>query len=178
MKSSSVNETVEANRYFSVHSDTPLHLGITATGPIEEGIIKSAMGIGALLLDGIGDTIRVSLTGDSLQEVKAAVFLRDIVSGQSDRLQIISCPTCSRKRINVRKILDNFVEMLEPKDFCKPLKVAIMGCEVNGPGEAKACDIGICGTDKGGIFIREGKIISSFTHGELADILLEELRKL
>jgi (E)-4-hydroxy-3-methylbut-2-enyl-diphosphate synthase len=96
MKSSSVRDTVDANRYFSMHSDTPLHIGITATGPRYDGIIKSAMGLGVLLMDGVGDTVRVSLTGDSLEEIKVGCFLRDLAEGGSSGLETISCPTCSR----------------------------------------------------------------------------------
>lgn len=178
MKSSSVPQTVEANRFFSVYSDTPLHIGITATGPMYEGIIKSSAGLGALLLDGIGDTIRVSLTGDSIEEIKVACILRDIATGVSGRLQIISCPMCSRSRIDVKTLLDEFMGKLNEEDFKRPFKVAIMGCEVNGPGEAKECDIGICGMEKGGLFIKKGEVVTSVFSDEIVDFLIGELRNL
>ncbi len=134
MKSSSVKFTVEANRFFSVYSDTPLHIGVTASGSGIEGIIKSAAGIGCLLLDGLGDTLRVSVTGDSVQEVVAARILRGIASEKPERLEIISCPACSRSRMDVGRISEKFREALSEEDFKKKLRVAIMGCEVNGPG--------------------------------------------
>ncbi len=178
MKSSSVIETVEANRFFSTYSDTPLHIGITATGPRYEGIIKSSVGLGALLMDNIGDTVRVSLTGDSVEEIEVGCILRDTASGSVNRLQLISCPTCSRSRFDVKALMDEFLNKLDKNDMKKPFKVAIMGCEVNGPGEAKECNIGICGTDKGGLFIKEGKIVSSISSSETVEFLLNELRKL
>ncbi len=178
LKSSSVRDTVEANRFFSLHSDTPLHIGVTATGGSFEGIIKSSAAIGSLLLDGIGDTLRVSLTADSITEVKVACVLRDIVLKNPSRLQMISCPTCSRSRMDVRKLLKKFTEQLTEKDLKKPFKIAIMGCEVNGPGEAKECDIGICGTTKGALFIKKSKIIKSGSSAHMIKLLLKEFNKL
>jgi (E)-4-hydroxy-3-methylbut-2-enyl-diphosphate synthase len=178
MKSSSVPDTVEANRIFSTTSDTPLHIGITATGPRYEGIIKSSAGLGSLLMDGVGDTVRVSLTGDSVEEIKVGCILRDLASGTSDRLELISCPTCSRSRIDVRNILDKFMKTLNAEDYNKPLKVAIMGCEVNGPGEAKECHIGICGMKKGGLFIKKGEIVKTVSDDDIVEFLRDELRKL
>ncbi len=177
MKSSSVKFTVEANRFFSVYSNTPLHIGVTASGSGIEGIMKSAAGIGCLLLDGVGDTVRVSVTGDSLQEVKAARILRAIASGEPEGLEIISCPTCSRSRIDVEKISVKFRKSLSSEDFKKKLRVAIMGCEVNGPGEAKECDTGICGTRKGALLISRGKITCAVEEKEIIKKLVEEIRK-
>jgi (E)-4-hydroxy-3-methylbut-2-enyl-diphosphate synthase len=178
MKSSSVTDTVEANRYFSTYSDTPLHIGITATGPRYEGIIKSSAGLGSLLMDGIGDTVRVSLTGDSVEEIKVGCLLRDIADGSNRKLQIISCPTCSRSRIDVRACVDDFMEKLDKKDFNRPVKVAIMGCEVNGPGEARECDIGICGMVKGGLYIKKGKTNKTIKSGDIVGFLIDELKNL
>ncbi|MFW6134511.1 MAG: flavodoxin-dependent (E)-4-hydroxy-3-methylbut-2-enyl-diphosphate synthase [Elusimicrobiota bacterium] len=178
LKSSSVKETVDANRMFSMHSDTPLHIGITATGPIYEGRIKSCAGLGCLLLDGIGDTIRVSLTGSSAEEVRVAKCLRNISSEKPTDLEIISCPTCSRSRIEVENLVTKFCKSLSKKDYSKPYKVAIMGCEVNGPGEASACDIGVCGTKKGALLIRKGKVISNIDEDDLVQVLRKELKKL
>jgi (E)-4-hydroxy-3-methylbut-2-enyl-diphosphate synthase len=178
MKSSSVIETVEANRFFSTYSDTPLHIGITATGLMYEGIVKSSAGLGALLMDGVGDTVRVSLTGDSVQEIRIGCLLRDLAAGKSEKLQLISCPTCSRSRIDVENLLNKFIEKLDDEDYKKPFKVAIMGCEVNGPGEAKECDMGVCGTKKGGLFIKKGKIVKSINDADTVEFLINELRKL
>ncbi|MFH1415563.1 MAG: flavodoxin-dependent (E)-4-hydroxy-3-methylbut-2-enyl-diphosphate synthase [Elusimicrobiota bacterium] len=178
MKSPSVGHTVEANRFFSVYSDTPLHIGITATGLKDEGLIRSAAAIGALLIDGIGDTVRVSLTGDSIEEIKAACILRDMTSEKIKKLRLVSCPTCSRSRMDVVRQMDEFIEKLSEEDLKKPVKVAIMGCEVNGPGEAKECDIGVCGTEKGALFIKDGRIVSPVDAGNIAGFLIDELRKL
>ncbi|MFC2062252.1 flavodoxin-dependent (E)-4-hydroxy-3-methylbut-2-enyl-diphosphate synthase [Elusimicrobiota bacterium] len=178
MKSSSVIDTVDANRMFSIHSDTPLHIGITATGPFGQGIIKSAAGLGSLLLDGVGATLRVSLTGDSVEEIKTGVMLREYVSGNPERLQVISCPTCSRCRIDVRSLVDEFLEKISDEDLKIPHNIAIMGCEVNGPGEAKSCDIGICGTKKGGLFIKKGEVVKTLSSGEMIEVLIKELREL
>ena len=178
LKSSSVAQTVDANRYFSMHSDTPLHIGVTATGPMQDGIVKSSAGLGCLMLDGVGDTVRVSLTGSSIEEIRIARMLVSIGEDKSRTLQVISCPTCSRCRADVIGMLDDFMKKLEDEDFKKPLKVAIMGCEVNGPGEAKECDIGICSTKKGGILIKHGNIEGTLEKDGLVDRLLEEMRKL
>ncbi len=178
MKSSSVKDTVDANRYFSMHSVTPLHIGVTATGPQEEGVIKSSVGLGALLLDRIGDTVRVSLTGSSLKEIKIGVTLRDIATDTISKPTIISCPTCSRSHIEVRDLVRKVKEKLKKINFNKPVKIAIMGCEVNGPGEAKSADIGICGTLNGGLIIKKGEIIGSVSAGDIFDRLIKELEKL
>ncbi|MFC2091559.1 flavodoxin-dependent (E)-4-hydroxy-3-methylbut-2-enyl-diphosphate synthase [Elusimicrobiota bacterium] len=178
MKSSSVLQTVAANRYFSVYSDTPLHIGVTATGIINEGIIKSSIGLGALLLDGIGDTLRVSLTGDSIEEIRIGHLLFDICTEQTNRLQLISCPTCSRKRADVEELTGKFLSSLSEADFRKPVKVAIMGCEVNGPGEARESDIGICATKKGALLIAGGKILKTIKQENILSSLKEYLDKL
>ncbi len=177
MKSSSVKFTVEANRFFASYSDTPLHIGITATGPGMPGKVKSAAGIGCLLLDGIGDTLRVSLTESSVEEVEMARILRSISTGKPENLEIISCPGCTRRRIDVDKTVRKFQSLLKEKDFKKNLRVAIMGCEVNGPGEAKECDIGICGSRRGGLLIKKGEITGSIKDKDIAKVLLGEIRK-
>ncbi|MEA3505910.1 MAG: flavodoxin/ferredoxin-dependent (E)-4-hydroxy-3-methylbut-2-enyl-diphosphate synthase [Elusimicrobiota bacterium] len=178
MKSSSVKKTVEANRYFSMHSDSPLHIGITATGPRDEGIVKSSAGLGTLLLDEIGDTVRVSLTGSSIKEIELAVSLRDIASDRITKPTIISCPTCSRCRADIEEMVEKVSQKIKEIDFNKPVKIAIMGCEVNGPGEAKSADIGICGTEKGGLIIKKGKIMGNVNSEEMLSRLIEELKKL
>jgi (E)-4-hydroxy-3-methylbut-2-enyl-diphosphate synthase len=130
------------------------------------------------LIDGIGDTIRVSLTGDSVEEVRVACALRDIASNKFSNLQIISCPSCSRSRIDVQTLVEKFIKLLNKKDLNMPYKVAIMGCEVNGPGEARDCDIGICGTKKGGLFIKAGNIKQNLNTDVVVEFLVSELRKL
>ncbi len=180
MKSPSVTATVDANRFFSMRSDTPLHIGVTATGPPREGIIKTSAALGALLVDGVGDTIRVSLTDESVEEVRTAVILRNAVFGYGDALEVISCPGCSRSRIDVSSWLDTLISELAPEDREKPLSIAVMGCEVNGPGEASHCDIGICGTRNGALIIRKGKALKTAESGEkeMIRMLIREFRKL
>jgi len=178
MKSSSVTGTVEANRYFSLHSDTPLHIGVTAAGPEKAGILKSSVALGALLLDGVGDTVRVSLTGDSEQEIKVAAQIAAVSKGINKGLEIISCPTCSRSRIDVRRLVDAFEKEITEIERKKNVKVALMGCEVNGPGEAASSDIGICGTKNGGLFFKKGKIVSKLKRDEMIKVLKEEMDKL
>ncbi|MGM0568615.1 MAG: flavodoxin-dependent (E)-4-hydroxy-3-methylbut-2-enyl-diphosphate synthase [Elusimicrobiota bacterium] len=178
MKSSSVSFSVEANRFFSAYSDTPLHVGITAAGGGEDGILKSAVGIGSLLLDSLADTLRVSITGPARDEVRIACRLRDIALGNSRKLEIISCPGCSRSRVDVAGIAEEFRKRLSPQDFNKQASIAIMGCEVNGPGEAKECDMGICGTERGALLISRGEIKGSLEKADIINRLVEEVRKL
>ena len=178
MKSPDVQDVVDANRFFSLHSDTPLHIGVTATGPVFEGIIKSSAALGSLLCDGIGDTIRVSLTGSSNEEVRVARILVNITSGGGQRLELITCPTCSRSRLDVVGILKKLSDVLTEDDYKKPVKVAVMGCEVTGPGEASQCDIGVCGTKKGALFIKKGEKLSSLSPEKIIERLVKELRKL
>ncbi|MGM0441567.1 MAG: flavodoxin-dependent (E)-4-hydroxy-3-methylbut-2-enyl-diphosphate synthase [Elusimicrobiota bacterium] len=178
LKSSSVKDTIEANRYFSVYSDTPLHIGVTATGMKKIGLIKSSVGVGSLLMDKIGDTVRVSITGDSKKEVETGMILKELAGNNMKRLEIISCPACSRSHADVQKMVNKFTDKLKKEDFKRPYKIAIMGCEVNGPGEAKEADIGICYTRKGSLFISEGNIEGKIKRGEELSKLLEYLRKL
>ncbi|MBQ8358981.1 MAG: flavodoxin-dependent (E)-4-hydroxy-3-methylbut-2-enyl-diphosphate synthase, partial [Oscillospiraceae bacterium] len=145
MKSSTVSTMVAAARLFRSKCDYPLHIGVTETGPVKMGMIKSAMGIGALLLDGIGDTIRVSLTDDPVQEVYAAKDILKAAGLRKEGVNIISCPTCGRTRIDLISLVNRVDEAL--KDCQKPITVAVMGCVVNGPGEAREADIGIAGGD-------------------------------
>ncbi len=176
LKASSVRDMVEAYRLVSRACDYPLHLGVTEAGLPEEGRIKSAIGIGTLLLEGIGDTIRVSLTGDPCLEPAAGIeILRDI-GLRRDGVQLVACPTCGRTCIDVEGIMKKVREEL--KDEKKPLKVAVMGCVVNGPGEAGEADIGICGGGDGsGLLIRKGMAPRKVT-GDLCAILLGEIRQM
>ncbi len=156
MKSSTVPTMVAASRLFRSKCDYPLHIGVTETGPVRMGLMKSAMGIGSLLLDGIGDTIRVSLTDDPVEEVYAAKDILKAAGLRREGVNIISCPTCGRTRIDLIGLVNRVDEAL--KDCKKPITVAVMGCVVNGPGEAREADIGIAGGDGWGmIFARSVK---------------------
>ena len=154
LKSSSVMETIEAYRLFSSESDYPLHLGITAAGIEFSGTVKSAIGIGGLLSQGIGDTIRVSLTGDPLEEVRVAREILQSLGIRQFHPEVISCPTCSRCRIDLIPLVRELEARLSGSH--RPVKVALMGCEVNGPGEAADADIGIAAGDRTGMLFRKG----------------------
>ncbi len=163
LKSSDVASTVEAYRSMSKLCDYPLHLGVTASGSYEQGVIKSAIGIGALLLDGIGDTIRVSLTADPVEEVTAAKRILSSLGVRRFGPEVISCPTCGRCQVDLGTIVRDLEHALNAKRYTlyanRPLKIAVMGCEVNGPGEAKEADIGIAFGKGSGILFGEGKIL-------------------
>ncbi len=178
LKSSSAKFTVEANRFFSVYSDTPLHIGVTAAGAGTGAIIKSAAGIASLLMDGVGDTLRVSLTSSSLEEIKCARIIRDVALDSASVLNVISCPGCSRCRMDVKRVSGKFRAGLSGSDMEKPLNVALMGCEVNGPGEAKESDIGVCATKKGALLIKKGKIIRALERDDIVKELIREMRKM
>ncbi len=155
MKSSTVPTMVQACRMFRSKCDYPLHIGVTETGPEKMGLIKSAMGIGALLLDGIGDTIRVSLTAEPVNEVYAAKDILKAAGLRSEGVNIISCPTCGRTRIDLIGLVNRVEQAL--RDCPKPITVAVMGCVVNGPGEAREADIGIAGGDGWGMIFEKGE---------------------
>ncbi len=173
MKSSTVPTMVEAARLFRSQCDYPLHIGVTETGPVKMGMIKSAMGIGALLLDGIGDTIRVSLTDDPVQEVYAAKDILKAAGLRKDGVNIISCPTCGRTQINLIDLVNRVDEAL--KDCQKPITVAVMGCIVNGPGEAREADIGIAGGDDWGMLFEKGVQVEKLSYDELLPALLRRI---
>ena len=174
MKASNVPDTVAAYRLAAKACSYPLHLGVTEAGLPEQGRIKSAIGIGALLLDGIGDTIRVSLTGDPCLEPPAGIEILQDVGLRTDCVQYVSCPTCGRTCIDVGGIMRRVQEEL--KGVSVPFKVAVMGCVVNGPGEAREADVGICGGGNGaGLLIRKGESPRKVT-GDLAQILIDEIR--
>ena len=176
MKSSTVPTMVAAARLFREKCDYPIHIGVTETGPVKQGLIKSAMGIGALLLDGIGDTIRVSLTDDPVQEVYAAKDILKAAGLRKEGVNIISCPTCGRTQIDLIGLVNQVDAAL--KDCQKPITVAVMGCIVNGPGEAREADIGIAGGDGFGMIFEKGVQVEKRPYDELLPALLERIEKL
>lgn len=175
MKSSDVNIMIDAYRLCAQQCDYPLHLGVTEAGTERMGLIKSAIGIGALIHDGIGETIRVSLTEDPVQEIKAA---RDILKciGKRGGPQIVSCPTCGRTRIDLVKTAKEVEAALEHSQ--KDIKVAVMGCVVNGPGEAREADIGIAGGDGCAVLFRKGTVLRKVSEQDIVPELMAEIEKL
>lgn len=176
IKSSDVPTMVASCRLMAERCDYPLHLGVTEAGSERMGIIKSAVGIGSLLLDGIGATIRVSLTADPVREVYAAKDILKGIGKYDSGVQFISCPTCGRTRIDLIPLVEQVEEALRACD--KKIKVAVMGCVVNGPGEAREADIGIAGGDGCAVLFKKGEIIRKVPETEILPALLEEIEKL
>lgn len=176
MKSSSVRETIRAYRLARDTFDYPLHVGVTEAGTYESGLVKSAIGIGSLLADGIGETIRVSLTDDPVQEVYAAQKILRALGLGKDCIEVVSCPTCGRTKINLIPIANQIAEAV--KDIPAKLKVAVMGCVVNGPGEAKDADVGIAGGDGCAVLFRKGEVIRKVPEDQIIPVLLEEIKRL
>lgn len=174
LKASDVMKTVEAYRLFSSKYDYPLHVGITETGPVPEGVVKSSLGIGILLLEGIGDTIRVSLTDSPVVEVNVAYEILRVTGYQVPKVEIISCPTCGRCEINIKRMVNEVKKAL--RNIKEPIKVAVMGCSVNGPGEAKEADFGIAGGKGQGIIFAKGKIIKTVEASRLVEDLLSLIK--
>ena len=176
MKSSTVPTMVAAARLFRSKCDYPIHIGVTETGPVRQGLIKSAMGIGALLLDGIGDTVRVSLTDDPVEEVYAAKDILKAAGLRKDGVNIISCPTCGRTRIDLIGLVQQVDAAL--KDCTKPITVAVMGCIVNGPGEAREADIGIAGGKGKVALFRKGQVLRTVDEADAVEELMKEIEQL
>ncbi len=176
LKSSSVPVTIQAYRLISQKTDYPLHLGVTETGTPYMGIIKSAMGIGSLLCMGIGDTLRVSLTADPTEEVRAGRAILRAADIRRDGVEIISCPTCGRTNIDLFSLVNNVEKALE--GCTKNITVAVMGCVVNGPGEAREADVGIAGGNGEGILFYKGSLIKKVPYDQLVDALLDMIKKL
>ena len=176
LKAHDVPLTLNAYRLMSETVDYPLHLGITEAGTVNTGIIKSAVGIGALLAEGIGDTFRISLTGDPVNEVKVANEILKALGLKEYGPTLISCPTCGRCNIDLPSIAEKVEQRLS--GITKPIKVAVMGCVVNGPGEARDADIGIAGGKGEGLVFRKGEVINKVPEDKLVDALFEELDKL
>lgn len=176
IKSSDVPTMVAAYRLVAQQCDYPLHLGVTEAGTRHMGMLKSAAGIGALLLDGIGDTIRVSLTADPVSEVAAGFDILKAVGIKKDCPQIVSCPTCGRTKIDLISLAEKVEKELA--NVHKPIKVAVMGCAVNGPGEAKEADIGVAGGDGYGLIFKHGEILKKVPENKIVEELLKEIDNL
>ncbi|MEF2919467.1 MAG: flavodoxin-dependent (E)-4-hydroxy-3-methylbut-2-enyl-diphosphate synthase [Acutalibacteraceae bacterium] len=176
MKSSNVKTMVEAYQLASQQCDYPMHLGVTEAGTERMGVIKSSAGLGALLLQGIGDTIRVSLTADPVREIYAAKDILRALDIRNDGIQFVSCPTCGRTKIDLISIATEVENKL--RNCKKNIKVAVMGCAVNGPGEAKEADIGIAGGDGVGLIFKKGEIIRKVPESMLIDELIKEVELL
>src|SRR4030043_752514 len=176
LKAADVLRTVEAYRLFSKKSDYPLHLGVTEAGKGSAAIVKSSLGIGLLLSEGIGDTLRVSLTGDPVEEVRGGYGILRALGICKQGVEIISCPTCGRCEIDLAR----FVEKVERgvRKITAPMTIAIMGCLVNGPGEAKEADIGIAGGKRVGLLFKKGEIVRKLKEKDFAKVLLNEVREM
>ncbi len=178
VKSSDVRTMIAANRIIASRCDYPLHLGVTEAGTAGTGTLKSAVGIGSLLCDGIGDTVRVSLTDDPVKEVEAGRRLLDALGMSDSLISTVSCPTCGRTRINLIKLANDFDAIKDTIHPSRRVKVAIMGCAVNGPGEARECDIGIAGGDGEALLFKNGKPVKKISYDAVLQTLKEEIEKL
>ncbi len=176
MKASDVKTTISAYRMASNTFDYPLHLGVTEAGTTKEGVVKSAIGIGALLADGIGDTIRVSLTDDPIKEIEAAKLILKSLNLGGNCVSVVSCPTCGRTKIDLIPIANAVSDAVS--SINKKLKVAVMGCVVNGPGEAKDADIGIAGGDGCAVLFKKGEIIGKISEDKIIETLIEEINQM
>ncbi len=177
IKSSRVRMSIEAHEMLAGKTPYPLHVGITEAGTLLSGNIKSAVGLGVILNEGIGDTIRVSLTGDPIEEVRSAKLILRSLGLRSGGIEVVSCPTCGRTRIDLIGLAERVEEMVRTIRLPKQcdIRVAVMGCAVNGPGEAKEADIGIAGGVGEGLLIRKGEIVKKLPENELLDALRHEL---
>lgn len=173
IKSSDVLFSIKAHELIAEKTDYPLHVGITESGTLTSGNIKSALGLGVILHEGIGDTIRVSLTGDPVEEVKSAKMILRNMGLRTGGIEVVSCPTCGRTRIDLIGLANKVEEMVQ--DIPLNIKVAVMGCAVNGPGEAREADIGIAGGDGEGLLIKKGEIVRKVPEEQLLSVLRDEL---
>ncbi|MBL0700798.1 MAG: flavodoxin-dependent (E)-4-hydroxy-3-methylbut-2-enyl-diphosphate synthase [Desulfosarcina sp.] len=175
IKASDIPRTLDAYRLLSCHTDIPLHVGVTEAGGLFSGIVKSSIGIGMLIAEGIGDTIRVSLTRDPVEEIRTGFEILKALGIRKHGPEIISCPTCGRCKIDLFNIAEQVEKALLTSSL--PLKIAIMGCMVNGPGEAREADIGIAGGKGTGILFKKGKVVKKIPQDRLVDILLKEIKE-
>jgi (E)-4-hydroxy-3-methylbut-2-enyl-diphosphate synthase len=173
LKASDVPRTVEAYRLFSKKSDYPLHLGITEAGKGSGAIVKSSIGIGLLLHEGIGDTLRVSLTGDPVEEVRVGYDILRALKIRQQGVEIISCPTCGRCNVDLTHLVDKIAKNVH--NIPTPLTVAIMGCVVNGPGEAREADVGIAGGKGAGVLFKKGQIVRKIKEAHFEEVLMNEI---
>lgn len=173
IKSSDVMMCVKAHELLAEQTNYPLHVGITEAGTVYSGNIKSAVGLGIILYEGIGDTIRVSLTGDPLEEIKSAKRILKTLNLRKSGVEVVSCPTCGRTKIDLIGLANQVETMVQ--EFPLDIKVAVMGCVVNGPGEAKEADIGIAGGKGEGLLIKKGEIVKKVPENQLLEVLREEL---
>ena len=180
VKSSNVKNMIEANRIIASKCDYPLHLGVTEAGDSYSGLIKSSAGIGALLCDGIGDTIRVSLTANPVEEIKAGKELLSLLGFYNKgSIEVVSCPTCGRTKIDLIDLSNRFKSAINGLETNgKDIKVALMGCVVNGPGEARDCDVGIAGGRGEAVLFRHGEVIGKISENDVIPALLEEIKKI
>lgn len=176
LKASDVPKTVAAYRLLAQQVEYPLHIGITEAGTIFSGTIKSSVGLGILLHGGIGDTLRVSLTGDPVDEVRVGYEILKALGLRKRGVNFVSCPTCGRCQINLIRVAEEVERRLQSVD--KQITVAVMGCAVNGPGEAREADVGVAGGNGEGLIFRKGEIVRKVPESELADALLEEINRL
>lgn len=177
VKSSSVATTVESYKMLSKKVDYPLHVGVTEAGTLLKGSVKSAIGIGLLLAEGIGDTIRVSLTGDPVNEVIVAGEILKNLGLREEGIEIISCPTCGRTKVDLEKMVASVETELKGFVPRRPLTVAVMGCEVNGPGEAKEADYGIANGKGQGLLFKDGTVIGKYKEEDIVGVLVDEIRR-
>ncbi len=175
LKSSDIHKTLRAYELISEKVDYPLHIGITESGSVKKGTIKSSIGVGALLLKGIGDTLRISLTGNPVEEVYVGKEILRSLGLLNDNIKVISCPTCGRCNIDLIDIVNKVEEQIE--NVKKDITVAIMGCAVNGPGEAKEADIGIAGGKGEGLLFKKGQTIRKIKNDDLVEELINEIEK-
>ena len=167
---------INAYRQLASQCDYPLHLGVTEAGPAFQGTVKSAVAFGALLAEGIGDTIRVSLSAPPVEEVKVGISILESLGMRQRRLEIVSCPSCGRAQVDVYKLADEVTAGLDGLEV--PLRVAVMGCVVNGPGEAREADLGVAsGNGKGQIFVR-GQVIATVPESQIVETLIDEAMRL
>ncbi|MCH7517706.1 MAG: flavodoxin-dependent (E)-4-hydroxy-3-methylbut-2-enyl-diphosphate synthase [Candidatus Dadabacteria bacterium] len=176
VKSTDVKKMIAAYRILAERCEYPLHLGVTEAGTYEMGTIKSSIGIGALLAEGIGDTIRVSLTGDPVDEVIVGFNILRSLGLRRNGIELISCPGCGRLEIDLMKLVKDVEDRITNINLPRPIKVAILGCVVNGPGEASEADIGIAGGKGKGMLYKDGKLVRSFKEDQIVDELVKELK--
>ncbi|MDQ4095391.1 MAG: flavodoxin-dependent (E)-4-hydroxy-3-methylbut-2-enyl-diphosphate synthase [Actinomycetota bacterium] len=177
VKHQNVAEMIAAYRMLAEKTDVPLHLGVTEAGPPKQGIVKSAIGIGTLLAEGIGDTIRVSLTANPVEEVKVGKQILNALGLRQDSYDLVACPSCGRAELDVFALADEVEKAIEKMDL-PPMQIAVMGCEVNGPGEARDADIGIAAGPGRGLLFSKGKQIGWVPHDKLVEALLEEAARM